>query len=1276
LVVVNEVEPYPGSGPGRIALGKVMTYTFTTLDNPAEPEPNQSETFLTGINNLGQISGSTNHADVGFIYSAGTYNPIVSFYSGGVGGINDQGQVVWTDINGLYGYYNGFLYSDGVNTPIGDPHAAAAYNYTIPVGINDATQIVGYYYDISDTAHGFFYDGTNYTTIDDPLGWWSAADGINNNGQIVGNYLDRTPADKSHGFLYSNGSYTTIDDPLGTNTVARGINDAGDIVGYYIDSDGIDHAFLYKGGVFTTIDDPLGTGGSVATGINDAGQMVGYYSANGGYHGFLANPNQSQPPTVSSITAATDNGEKELNASRLVTITVTTNEIVNVTGTPELQLNNNEVASYAGGTGTKALTFTYTVQQGDDISNLQVTGLVPNGATVKDGAGNSLSGPVAQDLALQINTINPIVTSASASPSSADLNAGQKVAITLTMSGPVKVKGTPTLTLNDGGTANYKAGASNPAAGILVFNYTVKSGENASNLGVTSVDTDAVGASVKDTAGDVADFANALTTFNGLQVDTTAPTVTSVVASGAAVDDNGNDDLGLGSMVTLTVNFSEATIVDTSGGVPTLNLNDGGKSIYTSGTGTNALIFSYLVAAKEDTADLAVNRLALNGGSITDGAGNKADLTGAQINPSGTLQVDSNAPVMKEHLANDTGASHLDLITSNTTLNGSADPNASIHFVVDGLPITVTATADSTGLWTFTPSGLLDGQHTIVASETDAGGNTGTASLTFTLDTVGPSVLSVTNNATNGDLGVGDGVAITLMMSEAVTAPGTLKLNLNNGGTASFDRASSDPTVGRLVFDYTPKVGQSTSDLRVASVGVLSGGAIADIAGNVANLTAANGTDLGLQIEAQHLEPATKVFADRGVNGEAIVLATLAEAAYHLVPNFELTGPGINIDYPIDDAAYNFLPAGLRLLTAGDMPSLAPTIDVSNTKFPTTGLVDGIYLDKNAAALVARSSDSLFIAFRGSNDSADTFRGLFDKILGDTPDTFDWTDMGQHWALFAPLVTAVDNFLTAHPEIKHVYVTGHSLGASMAQRFMTDDMLDSHATTSFEAVTFANPGYGYSLSSDDPRIANILIAGDPIENSPYSIRGDIYQLVNANGNTSGGSLHDLGLYYDAVQFLSSQHDAIPQPNLVTNGTRDLANIFANMTYTGNTPDPWQVAPPSGTVPPTNVFQGLPNFPTNQDDIIGVTGGGTLTGGLGNNTFTLEAGFGDVRITNFHPSTDVLQFNHALFANFAAAMANTASDGQGDTIITYDKNDSVTLLGVTTTMLQARDFHFV
>src|SRR6478672_625444 len=88
-------------------------------------------------------------------------------------------------------------------------------------------------------------------------------------------------------------------------------------------------------------------------------------------------------------------------------VSVGLNEAVHVSGSPFLQLNDNEVAAYVTGSGTNTLTFTYTVQPGDNIPDLQVTGLNLNGGTIKDGAGTALSGSIQGDLALQIDTTPP-----------------------------------------------------------------------------------------------------------------------------------------------------------------------------------------------------------------------------------------------------------------------------------------------------------------------------------------------------------------------------------------------------------------------------------------------------------------------------------------------------------------------------------------------------------------------------------------------------------------------------------------------------------------------------------------------------------------------------------------------------------------------------------------------------------------------------------------------------------------------------------------------------
>jgi len=122
--------------------------------------------------------------------------------------------------------------------------------------------------------------------------------------------------------------------------------------------------------------------------------------------------------------------------------------------------------------------------------------------------------------------------------------------------------------------------------------------------------------------------------------DTTAPTVSSVVATGAGIT-GGDGDLNAGHVVTLTVNTSEAVTV--VGGTPTLTLNDGGTATYQSGSGSGALVFTYTVTAGRNTNDLTVTAFNANSATIADVAGNAANLAGAVTNPPGTLQIDTTA---------------------------------------------------------------------------------------------------------------------------------------------------------------------------------------------------------------------------------------------------------------------------------------------------------------------------------------------------------------------------------------------------------------------------------------------------------------------------------------------------------------------------------------------------------------------------------------------------------------------------------------------------------
>ena len=225
-------------------------------------------------------------------------------------------------------------------------------------------------------------------------------------------------------------------------------------------------------------------------------------------------------PTITSLTESPASGD--LNAGQTVTMTLKLSEQVTVAdGTPTLTLNDGGVATYIGGSGSNALTFSYTVGAGQNTAALAATAVNLNSATVTDGAGNaaSLSLSGLTQSGPQIDTTTPTITSLTESPASGDLNAGQTVTMTLKLSEQVTVAdGTPTLTLNDGGVATYIGGSGSNA---LTFSYTVGAGQNTAALAATAVNLNS--ATVTDGADNAADLSLTGLTQSGPQIDTTTP---------------------------------------------------------------------------------------------------------------------------------------------------------------------------------------------------------------------------------------------------------------------------------------------------------------------------------------------------------------------------------------------------------------------------------------------------------------------------------------------------------------------------------------------------------------------------------------------------------------------------------------------------------------------------------------------------------------------------------------------------------------------------------
>ena len=133
-----------------------------------------------------------------------------------------------------------------------------------------------------------------FTSLDYPGATLTRGRGINDHGEIVGQYRTVPPA---HAYLFKAGKFVPLAPAtvLGTNpSQAFKNNDRGDVVGGYTDDNGFGHGFLLRKGVLTTIDFPTASD-TLAVGINESGTVVGWWDildSNGdpvAIHGFMWN---------------------------------------------------------------------------------------------------------------------------------------------------------------------------------------------------------------------------------------------------------------------------------------------------------------------------------------------------------------------------------------------------------------------------------------------------------------------------------------------------------------------------------------------------------------------------------------------------------------------------------------------------------------------------------------------------------------------------------------------------------------------------------------------------------------------------------------------------------------------------------------------------------------------------------------------------------------------------------------------------------------------------
>jgi uncharacterized membrane protein len=187
--------------------------------------------------------------------------------------VNDSDFVVGWFLDGGQGEY-GFYSQAGTSF---HPFKVQGSSSTYLKSVSNAGEMVGWYFVPSDNEwHGFKTSagGPPITTVDYPGAVQTYAQGINDQGQIVGAYvLESGP---QPGFLLSNGQFTTLSVEGASETFPRAINDSGTVVGSF-SVPSYAYPFIYSDGNYTLPTAPPTAQLTLFTGINNQGQIAGYY---------------------------------------------------------------------------------------------------------------------------------------------------------------------------------------------------------------------------------------------------------------------------------------------------------------------------------------------------------------------------------------------------------------------------------------------------------------------------------------------------------------------------------------------------------------------------------------------------------------------------------------------------------------------------------------------------------------------------------------------------------------------------------------------------------------------------------------------------------------------------------------------------------------------------------------------------------------------------------------------------------------------------------------
>ena len=511
--------------------------------------------------------------------------------------------------------------------------------------------------------------------------------------------------------------------------------------------------------------------------------------------------------------------------------------------TPVVTPRNNTTPSYTFTSGEAG-----TVVYGGDCSTT-ASGAVPSGPTtvafntlsagthsnctvrVTDTAGNASS--LLPVTSFVIDTTAPTITSITSTTADGSYKVGAAINLTINFSEAVSSAGA-TLTTNTGGACTTGVIASATTASCT---YTVAGGQNAADLDVVTV-----AGSISDTATNVlTNFvpATTLASARAIVVDTIAPTISPV----SIASNNASTTLAkTGNVVTLSFSTSEAVAA------PVVTIRGTAVGVVVSGgpvawTATRTM----LVGDTEGTVPFTIN--------ASDAAANAATQASA-ITTGANVVFDRTAPVVTEFTPVSTP-------TNNNTPSWTfaTTEAGSIAYTTCISPTLAAAVGNNTVAFNTLPDAAYPSCSITV---TDAAGNTSAsrAVSAFTVDTVAPTVTSVSSTVSNGAFTTGASIPVTVTFSEPVTSTGNVTLTFNTvgGPAATCTVAIAGSSTGTC--NYVVSAGQTAADLNATVSGTIRDAASNLLTNFTPGTTLATNKDIVIDTTAPTVVSVTTVKAD------------------------------------------------------------------------------------------------------------------------------------------------------------------------------------------------------------------------------------------------------------------------------------------------------------------------------------------------------------------------------------------------------------------------------